>query len=98
MSARKKTVVTIETDTVLIIRRRSSTRAWCPGCGCVADFVRHEQVSQLRGGDVNGLALAGEIGADHQIAAQDGTNLICLEAALALAVKQNRVLPRGPCP
>lgn len=93
MSPLKKTVITIETDTLLIIRRRSSIRAWCPGCGQESDFVSEGSVRCLPGANVNKLALGGAVEAVHRIAGEDGGMLVCLDSALGRITKPNRPPP-----
>jgi len=39
MTAHEKTEITIETDQILIIRRRRSVRFWCQECGSPVDMV-----------------------------------------------------------
>jgi hypothetical protein len=39
LTADKRTEITIETERILIIRRRRSVRAWCRECGCEAEMV-----------------------------------------------------------
>jgi hypothetical protein len=93
MSPLKKTVITIETDTLLIIRRRSSIRAWCPGCGRESDFVSEGSVRCLPGANVNKLALGGAVEAVHRIAGENGGMLVCLDSALRRITKPNRPPP-----
>ena len=35
----RRIAITIETNRVVIIRRRRVTRVWCPECGCEVDMV-----------------------------------------------------------
>ena len=35
----KRTTITIETNSLLIVRARTARRAWCPECGAVAEMV-----------------------------------------------------------
>jgi len=90
-------VITIETDTVLTIRRRSSIRAWCPGCGRQTDFVR-DDVRIRSAADVNKIALIAGIGADHRITAKDGSKMVCLNSALGLFLGPEPPQPKDPRP
>ena len=81
MAPHKRTEITIETDRVLIIRRRHSTRVWCPGCGGEADMVSLEQAGIVTG-------LAGKSLRDYaqargwHLSGQKGSLLICLKSLL----------------
>jgi hypothetical protein len=35
----RTTRVTVETDTLLVIRRAQAALAWCPGCGAEVDVI-----------------------------------------------------------
>ena len=48
-TATKRTQIRIETDQVLIIRRRKSIRVWCQECACEVDMVRLEEAAALTG-------------------------------------------------
>jgi hypothetical protein len=39
MTAHKRTEITVETDRVLIVRRRRALRVWCPECGREVDMA-----------------------------------------------------------
>ena len=82
MTAHNRTEITIETDRVLIIRRRRALRAWCQECGCEVDMV-----SVGEGGAPTGMA--GQMlrdGAEargwHIAQGRDGTELVCLVSLL----------------
>jgi hypothetical protein len=47
MTAHKRTEITVETDRVLIVRRRRSTRASCPECGREVDMAGPEDAEAL---------------------------------------------------
>jgi hypothetical protein len=47
--ARKRMEVTVETDQVLIIRRRRSTRGWCQECGREVEIVSLEDAAAIAG-------------------------------------------------
>lgn len=81
MSAHKKTEITIETERVVTIRRRS-LRARCPQCGCEVDMVGLAEAEALTG--ISGPAFSEYVAARgwHLSQAQDGSDLICLESWL----------------
>jgi hypothetical protein len=83
-SVRKGTQITVETDPVLIIRRRHATRAWCRECGCEADFVPVEQMGRLvRLGPETPDPKPGEDRC-HVARGEDGLVLVCLDSWLRL--------------
>jgi hypothetical protein len=81
MAAHKRTEITIETDRIMIIRRRNSKRLWCAECGGEADMASLEQAGIVTG-------LAGKPLRDYaqargwHISGQEGSLLICLESLL----------------
>lgn len=55
MTTGKRTEITIETDQILIIRRRSSTQVWCRECGREVNIVGLGEAGVLTG--MSGQAL-----------------------------------------
>ena len=81
----KKTKLTIETDSLLILRGRSSLRAWCPQCAAESEMICLEGtgvVSNLAPPDVEKWLESGEL---HRSQAADGSPLICLNSLLRRA-------------
>ena len=79
----KQTKITIETDSLLILRGRSSTRAWCLQCHADAEMIALENVGVVS--NLNRTALeawlnSGEL---HRSQAADGSVLVCLNSLLA---------------
>jgi hypothetical protein len=79
----KQTRITIESNSLLILRGRSSTRAWCPQCGADAEMIALENVGMVS--NLNRPALeawlnSGEL---HRSQAGDGSALVCLNSLLA---------------
>jgi hypothetical protein len=83
----KRTTITIETNSLLIVRARTARRVWCPECGAVAEMVasamtavppdlRHRAVEKW----LNSMNL-------HKAQAPDGETLICLNSLLAQVQK-----------
>ena len=78
----KQTKITIETDSVLVLRGRSSLRAWCPQCGTEGEMVPIEGlgvISNLAPPDVEAWLESETI---HRLRAADGSPLICLNSLL----------------
>jgi hypothetical protein len=82
MTAHKRTEIIVETDRVLIIRRRRSIRIWCPKCQCEVDMVALEEGEALTGMSGQALRDHAEAGKCHLHESQDGALLVCLESLL----------------
>jgi hypothetical protein len=82
MTVHKRTEVTVETDRVLIIRRRHSTRVWCGECAREVDMVGLADASVLTGITQQGMRHGAQARKWHFSEGQDGTPLICLESLL----------------
>jgi hypothetical protein len=80
---RRKISITVETERVLIVRRRRGPiRAWCDVCIAQADFAPLREVCALMTYDadtVQRLLAAGKL---HAINAPNAPPLICLRSAL----------------
>jgi len=74
--------ITIETDRILVIRRRRSTRTWCRECGTDADMVELAQAEALTGMTQPMLRDAAAANGWHLAEGQDGTMRVCLESLL----------------
>lgn len=81
----QRTEITVQTDRILIIRRRQFRRVWCQQCGREVEAITVQEAGNLAGG-VERLALPGnpESEAWHVCAGGDGETLICLESLLKL--------------
>ena len=86
----RETKITIESDSLLILRGRSSLRAWCPDCGSEVEMIPLDGV-----GVISNLALP-EVEAWiqsedlHHTMAAAGDSLICLNSML------KRIQKKGP--
>ena len=80
MANRKRTEITIETERVLIIRRRRSTRAWCQACGGKVDMVGLAEAEAITGTTQPVLQDSAEARGWHLAESPGGTVLICLES------------------
>jgi hypothetical protein len=79
----KLTKITIESDSLLILRGRSSTRAWCPQCGADAEMIALENVGVVSSLDrvaVEEWLNSGEL---HRSQTDDGSARVCLNSLLA---------------
>jgi hypothetical protein len=78
----KQTKITIETDSLLVVRGRTSLRAFCPQCATEAEMIPIEGVgvvSNLSPSEVEAWLECEEI---HRSQAADGAQLICLNSLL----------------
>ncbi len=78
----KQTKITIETDSLLVVRARRPLRAWCPGCGSEEEMIPMNDVgivSNLAQPEVRAWMQAEDL---HYIATNDGSTLICLNSML----------------
>lgn len=78
----KHTKITIEFDSVLVLRGRRLLRAWCPECGAEVEMIRLDElgvVSNLAPPEVEVWIQSGYL---HQSKAADGAHLICLNSML----------------
>jgi len=79
----KPTKITVETDSLMIVRGRNSIRAWCPLCGAEAEMVAIESVgviSNLERPAVDEWLNSGTL---HRSQSADGSEQICLNSLLA---------------
>jgi hypothetical protein len=78
----KRTKITIETDSLLILRGRSLERAWCPWCGSEVEMIPLDHVgviSNLSSREVEAWIHSEDL---HHLKATDGSPLICLNSML----------------
>jgi len=78
----KRTTITIETDSLLVLRGRKSLRAWCPQCGAEAEMIPLNDVgvtSNLPLAEVQAWIESPDL---HYTKTADGTARICLNSML----------------
>ena len=74
--------ITVETDSLLILRGRRSLRAWCPGCGVEGEMILLNDlgvVSNLPPAEVRAWLESEDL---HHTTAADGAPMICLSSML----------------
>ena len=83
----KHTKITIETDSLLILRCGSSQRSWCPRCAAEGDMVALENAGVIS--NLEQPALEEWLNSEelHRSRATDGSTLICLNSLLARVQK-----------
>ena len=80
----KQTHITIETDSLLILKGGVSLRAWCGHCGAEADFIPIAGVgivSNLAAPEIRAWMESEDL---HEAVAADGSPLICFNSLLKL--------------
>jgi len=83
----KQTKITIETDSLLIVRGRSSARAWCPLCQADAEMIALDNVGVISNLDRPAVERWLNSGELHRSQATDGSALVCLNSLLARVLK-----------
>lgn len=84
----RKTTITIETTSLLVLQSRTSRRGWCPGCNAEQEMLVLENPPSPDA-PLTALLSSGV----HRTRAPDGTPLICLHSLLALA-QRNQTGPQ----
>lgn len=87
----KRTKITIETNSLLILQGRVFRRAWCPQCAAEGEMIALETagvISKLERPVLEDWLNSGKL---HRSQTADGSGLICLNSVLALVQnKENR--------
>jgi hypothetical protein len=83
----KQTTITIETDSLLILRGRNSRHGWCPRCEREVELIAIEDTGVMT--NLQRPALDEWINSDeiHRFRAPDGSALTCLNSLLARVQK-----------
>jgi hypothetical protein len=79
----KQTRITIETDSLLFLRGRSSTRTWCPLCSAESEMVALENLQVISNLDRPSLEEWINSGELHRLQGENGSRLVCLNSLLA---------------
>ena len=87
----KQTTIRIETYSLLILRSRSSTRAWCPQCKAEVEMIALQDTRVVQNLEQPALEQWLNAGELHRSQAADGSALICLDSLLARV--QNAEIP-----
>jgi hypothetical protein len=78
----KRTKITLETDSLLVLRGRSSLKAWCSRCGSEVEMIPLDGVgviSNLLPPEVEAWIDSEDL---HHAIDADGASLICLNSML----------------
>jgi hypothetical protein len=79
----KQTKITIETESLLILRGRNSNRAWCPVCTAQTEMIALESIGVISNLEQSALAEWLNSANLHRSYTADGLALICLNSLLA---------------
>ena len=81
----KQTKITIQTDSLLILRGRSSARARCPFCDAESEMVALQDLHVISNLDRQALEEWINSGELHRLQGEDGSTLICLNPLVVRA-------------
>lgn len=83
----KQTKITLETDSLVVLRGRSSPRAWCPRCGAEVEMIAMQETAVMT--NLNPTALEEWLKSDelHRLPTAGSSTLICLNSLLARVQK-----------
>jgi hypothetical protein len=80
---KKGTEITVETERVLVIRRRyRAVEEWCAGCKETVLMIRPDQAAAVAGRSLREIFSEVEAAALHFVEKPDGMLLICLNSLL----------------
>ena len=77
MASRRKIKITIETDSILLVRWRTSKHLWCEKCETFTRVATLEEVGHMTSYDPATLIQLIESGKLHSINAPDRASLVC---------------------
>jgi hypothetical protein len=92
----KQTRITIETESLLILRGRKSRRAWCPQCAADSEVIALEEVGVISNLDRSAFEQWINSGELHRSETPNGSTLICLNSLLARVQKPKNISPVLP--
>jgi hypothetical protein len=83
----KQTTITVETDSLLIVRGRSSGHGWCTRCEAEVETIALENTGLIT--NLERPALEEWLNSEglHRLLAADGSTVTCLDSLLARVQK-----------
>jgi hypothetical protein len=90
----KHTKITIETESILVLRGRRLLRAWCPQCATEGEMIPLDElgvVSNLRPPEVEAWIQSEDL---HHTKTANGASLLCLNSILKRLPKA-KIASRG---
>ena len=85
----KQTKITIDTDSLLIVRGRASQRTWCSACAAEVESIAIEETTVMSNLDQGALEEWLNSEDLHRLEMADGLTRICLNSLLARVQKTN---------
>jgi len=79
----KQTTVTIEVDSLVIMRATGAQRGWCSRCAAEAEMVALESLAVVSNLDRQAVETWLNSGELHRMDAADGNAVICLNSLVA---------------
>jgi hypothetical protein len=83
----KRTKITIETESLLVLRGRNMRRAWCVACSAEGEVIALEEVGLISNLERSALEQWLTSGNLHLSQTADGSTQICLNSLLACVQK-----------
>jgi hypothetical protein len=87
----KQTKITIETESLLIMRGRTSRRTWCSECATEAEFIALEEIGVISNLDQSVFEQWVNSPELHRSETSTGSTLICLNSLLARVQKTKTI-------
>jgi hypothetical protein len=78
----RQTKITIETESLLVLRARSTRHAWCAACAAKGEVIALEEVGLISNLERSALEEWVNSGNLHRWQTADGSTLICLNSLL----------------
>ena len=78
----KLTKITVETDSLLILRGRTPLRAWCPQCAAECEMIPLDDLGVVSNLPLEQVQAWLESEGLHHARAADGAPMICLNSTL----------------
>jgi len=85
--------ITVESESLLILRGRCSRRMWCPRCAAEVEVIALEEVGVISNLDRSAFEEWVNSGELHRSETLDGSILICLDSLLARVQKTKTISP-----
>jgi hypothetical protein len=83
----KRTKITIETESLLVLRGRNMRRAWCVACAAEGEVIALEEIGLISNLERSALEQWLNSGNLHLSQIADGSTRICLNSLLACVQK-----------
>jgi hypothetical protein len=85
----KRTILTIETESLLVVRGNGASRSWCVQCAAQTEMIALTNLGVVTNLDRCGIEEWLNSGDLHRSVASDGSAVVCLNSLLAHVGKTN---------